>query len=74
VAFDEVGLQGSGGAEAPTPVQNETGHDASSLALPLRANGKKRPTHTSRRALLRRIEVPRLTSNGGAHRAACHAT
>jgi hypothetical protein len=30
VAFDEVGLQGSGGAEAPTPVQNETGHDASS--------------------------------------------
>jgi hypothetical protein len=43
VAFDEVGPQGSGGAEAPTPVQNETGHDAPSPALPLKANGKKRP-------------------------------
>jgi hypothetical protein len=55
--------------EAPTPVQNETGHDASSPALPLKANGK-RPPHTSMRALLRRFGVPGLTSNGGSLRAA----
>jgi hypothetical protein len=32
VAFDEVGLKSSGGAEAPTPVQNETGRRVVSRA------------------------------------------